>query len=420
MFYGWWLVAISFPLVALPIGFVSFGFSFFIEPLRQEFGWTVAQIVFVLSLGRLEGGFVTPIAGFVIDRWGARNVMILGQFLSGLGLVLVSQVHELWQFYAAMLIAISGNGLGSMFPMTAVLMRWFVRRRGRAIGVMNAGASFAQGILPAVAILITVLGWRGAVLAMGVIIWIVGVPLAALIRNDPYRYGLRPDGDPPENAPDAAPGAASGSMPAPRTTQEGMSWRQAVRSQPFWMIGIATAVWSLYHGTLRVFLIPHIEGMGYSREFVGAIMFGIFLIGFPGRIIAGWVADYIRPKPMFVGIFVVQALGLLILGLSTHWWHLAFYALAYEWAVGGYLVLQAVIVATYFGVANFATIRGLMQIMGVAGGFLGPVMGGLVVDATGSYASVFIGLAAFAFLGVPFVLLAREERNPVGVSTNGQ
>ena len=69
MFFGWWLVVMAYPLMGLPIGFVSFGFSFFIQPLRQEFGWTVTQIVFVLSLGRLEGGLISPIAGFLIDRW---------------------------------------------------------------------------------------------------------------------------------------------------------------------------------------------------------------------------------------------------------------------------------------------------------------------------------------------------------------
>jgi len=407
VFYGWWLVGMSYPLAMLPIAFVSFGFGFFIKPLQGEFGWSVTQIVLVLSLARLEGGILNPVAGFLIDRWGARRVVLIGQLLVGLGLVLTSQVQELWQYYAAMLIAIGGSSFGAFFPMTTLVVRWFVRRRAFAMSLVTITASGGQMLLPVVAFFITLLGWRDALLVMGLIVWAVGLPLGFLIRNDPYEYGMLPDGDPPVSVSQRElEDTAETTIPV---SHQGISWRQALRLQPFWMIGIGMAIWSLYHGSVRVFLIPHIENLGYAREVAGSLILIFFLISLPGRIIFGWIGDHIEPKKLFVVVFLVQALGVLALGLSTQWWHLFFYAFAYEWGVGGALMLQSVIIARYFGVTNFASIRGLMQLMAVAGGFLGPVVGGQVFDATGSYREVFIVLAFVAIVAVPFILLARPH-----------
>ena len=105
---------------------------------------------------------------------------MLGQFLTGLGLMLTSQTQELWQLYTFMLIAIAGNGLGAFSPLTAVLLRWFVRKRGRAMGFVTPAGSIGQLLLPIVAVLITLLGWREALLVMGLIVWAIGLPLGAL------------------------------------------------------------------------------------------------------------------------------------------------------------------------------------------------------------------------------------------------
>ena len=405
-FYGWWLVVMAYPLMGLPIGFVSFGFSFFIQPLRHEFGWSVTKIVIVFSLGHLQGGLISPIVGFSIDRWGARRTILLGQLLTGLGLMLTSQTQELWQLYAFMLIAIAGSELGAFSPLTAVLVRWFVRKRGRAMGFVTPAGSIGQLLLPAVAVLITLLGWREALLVMGLMVWAIGLPLGALVRNDPYDYGLRPDGNSPEAADrEATQRPTEAEVPV---TLQGIRWRQAIRLQPFWMLGLAMSLNGAYHGSIRVFLIPHIEALGYSREVAGTLLLVFFFISLPARIAFGWLADYGGAKKLFVAVILLQVAGLVALAMSTQLWHLFVYALAYESAVGGFLVMQTVIIADYFGVANFASIRGLMQAMGVVGGFAGPIAGALVFDATDSYSPSFWALAVVAAVAVPLVVAARR------------
>ena len=408
MFYGWWMVIICYPLCIMPIAFVSFGFGFLINPLSDEFGWTVTQIAIISSFIRLEGGFLDPIGGFIIDRWGPKKIIIGGQFLIGLGLILTSQVTELWQFYAAVMLTNAGSAVGSFFACRALVVRWFVRSRGRAMGFMTPAASAGQLLLPLVAFFITRLGWSDALLVLGLTIWAICVPLSFLVRDDPYTYGLLPDGDAPVET-GTESGQTGETSPPLRITEQGMRWQDALRVHAFWMLGIATAIWSLYHGIVRLFLIPHMEGLGYTREEAGTFMLIFFLISIPGRVAAGWLADHVSSKKLLTAVLISQSLGLLALAFSSSWIHLFLYALGYEWAVGGWLALQGIIIAQYFGVSNYATIIGLMMTMGVLGGFMGPVIGARLYDYTGSYEAAFLLAAALGIVALPFILSLRSN-----------
>jgi sugar phosphate permease len=403
------MVLICYPLCVMPIAFVSFGFGFLINPLSTEFGWTVTQIAIIASFIRLEGGFLDPIGGFIIDRWGPRKIIIGGQFLIGLGLILTSQVTELWQFYAAVMITNAGSAVGSFFACRALVVRWFLRSRGRAMGFMTPAASAGQLLLPLVAFFITRLGWSDALLVMGISILMITVPLAFAVRDDPYTYGLLPDGDPPEET-DTESSQPSEEETPTRITDQGIRWQAALRVHAFWMLGISTAIWSLYHGIVRLFLIPHMEGLGYTREEAGKFMLIFFLISIPGRIAAGWLADHISSKKLLTAVLISQSLGLIALAFSNSWLDLFLYALGYEWAVGGWLALQGIIIAQYFGVSNYATIIGLMMTMGVLGGFMGPVIGARIYDYTGSYQAAFILAAALALVALPFILSLRNNK----------
>ena len=408
MFYGWWMVIICYPLCVMPIAFVSFGFGFLINPLSTEFGWTVTQIAIISSFIRLEGGFLDPIGGFIIDRWGPKKIIIGGQFIIGLGLILTSQVTELWQFYAAMMLTNAGSAVGSFFACRALIVRWFVRTRGRAMGFMTPAASAGQLLLPIVAFTITKLGWSDALLVLGLAIWAICVPLSFVVRDDPYTYGLLPDGDSPEEL-EVSSGQPNADGTPQRITEQGVQWQQAIRFQAFWMLGIATAIWSLYHGIVRLFLIPHMEQLGYTRGEAGTFMLIFFLISIPGRVAAGWLADHISSKKLLTAVLISQSLGLLALAFSSSWVHLFAYALGYEWAVGGWLALQGIIIAQYFGVSNYATIIGLMMTMGVLGGFMGPVIGARIYDYTGSYEAAFILAAVLGIVALPFILNLRSS-----------
>ena len=120
---GWWLMAVSFPLQIYIIGATVLTTGLLVGPLQDEFGWSVTSIALVLSFQRLEGGIVSPVVGFMIDRMGGRGLLLGGAVVMGAGMVLVSQIQELWQFYAAFLVISIGSSLGSISTINAMLIK---------------------------------------------------------------------------------------------------------------------------------------------------------------------------------------------------------------------------------------------------------------------------------------------------------
>ena len=140
IFYGWWIVAGGSVLTALGAGLNFYGFSAFFLPLSVEFGWSRSALSGVFALARLEGGFLGPIEGFLIDKYGPRKMMFIGIPLMGLGFVLLAGVNSLLALYLVYIFTITlGSSLGTFAPATAAVANWFFRKRGRALGFVMSG-----------------------------------------------------------------------------------------------------------------------------------------------------------------------------------------------------------------------------------------------------------------------------------------
>src|SRR4030042_950769 len=139
LYYGWWVVIACFMINLYVGGVIFFGFTAFFEPIRQELGWSYAQISFATSLRGLEMGILAPVVGFLVDRFGSRKLLFLGTITLGFGLISLSATHSLAMFYASfLLIALGGGGCTSVVTMTAVA-HWFQKNVGGALGVMASG-----------------------------------------------------------------------------------------------------------------------------------------------------------------------------------------------------------------------------------------------------------------------------------------
>ena len=103
VFYGWWIVGASFFIIFYIAGFINFGFTAFFEPIASEFGWSYAQVSLAGSMRGLEMGLFAPVVGFLVDRWGPRRLIFAGAILTGLGLLLVSQINSLITFYLSLI-----------------------------------------------------------------------------------------------------------------------------------------------------------------------------------------------------------------------------------------------------------------------------------------------------------------------------
>ena len=155
IFYGWWIVGACFLIGLYKSGIVFYGFTAFIEPIKEELGWSYTQISFAASLRGLEMGIFAPLVGFLVDRFGTRKLILCGTITAGFGIILLSSTNSLTTFYMAFLLLGFGVGsCGTVVTMAAVA-NWFKRRVGIAMGIMSVGFGASGLMVPLIVLLIT-------------------------------------------------------------------------------------------------------------------------------------------------------------------------------------------------------------------------------------------------------------------------
>lgn len=405
VFYGWWIAFAGAGNNALLLGVTVFGFGVFIEPIREDLGWSLAALTVGFAIRSFQTGLLAPVVGILLDRIGPRRMSVAGVILVAFGLVLMSQMRDEWMFYLSSVIVAVGTSMAGVTSYSAALVRWFHRSRGRAMGVLFSGNALGYGMAPIMALLIASVGWRSTLLIAAVAIVAIGIPLALVIRPRPEDYGLLPDGDQP--APASADGAATASMPA---TEDGFTVRETLHTPAFYLLMLAITVGAPTQSALIVFQVPVLEHAGYSATGAAFLAAGYGLFQAPVRLVVGGVADRVGRRRAYVASFVLQAVGLVVfanMDSSRLWLVPLFYG---TYAVGHALftILFLATIADYFGTRRYASLQGIIQMAQMPLGIALPIITGLVFDRTGTFSMIFVVYSVMAALGALFVYLVRR------------
>ena len=220
IFYGWWIVTVSLVIDACKHGTFNRGFTLYILPIRNELGLGVAAISLAEMLGRLEGGVLGPVMGYLTDRFGASAILVFGGVMSGLGFIFLSQTDNLFVFMLIFIGMLSvGFRSGYNNATLAAVNQWFHRQRSLAMSIVASGNGLGGAVLaPLEGLLVASFGWRTAALVSGLGILVVVVPLSFLVRRSPESMGLLPDGDQAPALPASQP---HGSPYAPAASADG-------------------------------------------------------------------------------------------------------------------------------------------------------------------------------------------------------
>src|SRR5713101_7748729 len=227
VFYGWWVVLAAGVGLALHAGpIIAATFGVFFKPLSQEFGWSRAEVSLAFSLATLVGSGAVLVVGRLVDRFGARKVILPSVVLFGLGVLSLSSLSPfLWHFYALYLVlGIVGSGTTPV-AYSQVISHWFDQRRGFALALAISGSSVGAFIMPPLTqALITAVGWRQAYVVLGLLIIGGTLPVVGLLlKESPQLMGLAPDG---------VPGADAG-IASQHGQRQGLSGREAWHSGVF-------------------------------------------------------------------------------------------------------------------------------------------------------------------------------------------
>jgi MFS family permease len=394
-FYGWYVVAAAFTITGVGFG-SAYSFSAFLESLQRDFAASRGSVSLVFSLAGFLYFAMGVISGPLGDRWGARRVAVLGMLFVGLGLCAAGMARTLTQVYVAYGLGI-GLGVGfSYVPALGAVQRWFVKRRGFASGLAVSGIGVGTLVMPPLAaLLIRLLGWRGAYEVLGALAAVLGAGMALLIENDPRERGLAPDGAPMHA------GAAA------RATA-GCSVREAIHSRRFVGLYAACLICSFGLFVPFVHLIPYALDHGVAQSAAVLLLGAVGVGSTAGRFLLGGLADTLGRAPALLLMFAGMALSLAVWAISTGFWGLAAFALAYGVFYGGFVAILPALVMDYFGGRNVGAIIGVLYTSVAFGTLVGPSAAGFAFDVSHSYIlPILCSIAANAFAALIMVGVQR-------------
>jgi MFS family permease len=382
-------VACAFVTHCLTTGTVFYTFGVFFHPLSDHFGWTRAEISFGFSMAAVLGALYAPFVGRFVDRGGPKPVQIFGAVMLGAAYFALAAVESLGQYYLAMgcLVAAGSTCLGPVTSNAAVT-RWFVRRRGRALGIATAGISMGGVIfVPLTQYLIGSIGWRGAFVVIGVIVVAVGVPPVWLwMRRSPEEMGLLPDGAVPREKLDRSLLEAE--------LERSFTARDAVRTRNFWLIAVAFAMTVSGLSAVLLHQIPYLIDEGMDPGVASWMLGGTAGVGVLGKLGFGTLIDRFDQRRVTLFCFALQAVGVVLLFFVRSPLLLFLYVVVYGYSMGGNATLQATIVGECFGRLHYGSIAGRMSPILVTCQALGVPLVGWIHDTTGSYVAAFAMIVA--------------------------
>ena len=392
LFYGWIIVLVCGLTLLVAFG-VRLSFSVFFVVLLDDLAWSRANTALIFSINMLVFAFFSTPAGMALDRWGVRRVFGVGAGLLGLGLLLSSRVQTLPQLIITYGIIVGlGITILGLGPQASVISRWFLRRRGMAIGLAFAGTGVgAMVLIPVTAVLVSAIGWRGAYIALAILALAMIPAIVYFLRLSPARIGLYPDGEKPSPH---YPQETDASTPG------GWKMAEVVRSPAFWLVILASlgAIGPLR--MLTVHQLAAIESAGVDRLFAATIIGLTGAIATLAFIFWGSLSDRIGRRVAYLLGSLCMLMAIIILGnlggsSSTGW--LFGYALMLGLGEGSRSLLVTAVASDLFPGNALGAVNGAVGSAFGAGAAIFPWLAGRIFDQSGSYTSAF-QLAAVAII----------------------
>ena len=388
-YYGWFVISLCF-LTTLTSAGVRSSPSVLIHPLEAEFGWSRTLIASAVSMNLLLFGIAAPLSGFLIDRFGPRKVMMGSLSLLIVGVSGTMMMTQFWQFFLVwgVIVGLGAGGVGSVLTAT-VGNRWFVAKRGLALGILGSASSTGQIIfLPLFMAMITYAGWRLGSMAL-IIVALILLPLIFLfMRDDPSEVGLEPygSGDPKSTA--IGGGASLRGMSAKNAT---ITAKEVVTHPTFWLLAASFFVCGgTANGLIGTHLIPHEIEIGIPQIAAASLLGIMGGLNMVGTIFSGWMIDKVQPQRWLALVYALRGVSLLFLPFVHDFTGLVFFAIVYGLDWFATVPPSMAITADTFGRQNVGKVYGWI--------FMSHQIGAAIMASAAGAIRTWMGDYQFAFL----------------------
>jgi MFS family permease len=376
------------------VGLALYGLPLYYDHMVTEFGWsrtlvTSGNAISKLLVGPLFGFF----AGWIVDRFGPRKLMLAGILMAGGALIGLGNVSALWLFYLFYIFNALGYVCGGPLPSQVLLSRWFDKSRGKAMGFAYLGIGVGGAIVPLISYRLTLIfGWRGSLQTLGVLLIALALPAAYFVK-------------------DGAPVRRQGDGKRSYGADAGKDISAVLRQPSFYllalgsMFSIAAVGGANQHLKLFLTLDEH-----FSQSDAATVVSLVLSFSIAGRLLMGWLADRIPKKYVMLLIYslVAASISLLLFGASRSELMYVFAAI-FGVGLGGEYLIIPLMAADLFGLRAIGKVMGVILTADGVAEALSPMLIGYLRETTGAYDLGFALLVGIALLGAAAILFLPQK-----------
>jgi MFS family permease len=389
-----YIVAAAFFSLLAIVGFALYGLPFYYDFFVREFGWSRTVVTSGNAVGKL---LVAPLFGFVagwlIDRYGPKKMMLAGSLMAGSAIIGLSFMSNLWMFYAFYVLNALGYVFGGPLPCQVLVSRWFNRNRGKAMGIAYLGIGTGGAVVPLLSALLEKnLGWHLALASLGLMVILLSFPLAFFIKEAPSDI-VKKD-----------------------SVVKVMPVRNILKNRNFYLLGIGSMCSIGAVGGVNQHLKLYLRDLDYSQSHAATIISLVLLSSLAGRVLMGWLADIFPRKNVMIVIYLIVAISIPLLLVPDFPGRLYLFAFSFGIGLGGDYMIIPLMAGDLFGVKILGRVMGIILVADGIAESLSPMMVGAFYDTVSkSYSTGFIVLIIIALAGslaVSFLPGSSPENKP--------
>ena len=374
------VITAFFSLLAI-VGFALYGLPFFYDFYIKEFGWSRATVTSGNALGKL---LVAPlfgfIAGWIIDRYGPKKMLIAGALMTGVALAGLGSMNSTGLFYFSYIFVAMGYVFGGPLPCQVLISRWFTKNRGKAMGIAYLGIGTGGFLVPLIAAgLINNFGWRTALFLLAALIVLIAVPLATFVKNSPSKI------QPSVRAEPAVP------------------VKEILKNPWFYMLAFGSMCSIAAVGGINQHLKLYLLDFNFSQNQAARVISLVLLMSLAGRVLMGWLADVFPRKYVMILIYLIVGGSIPLLLLPDFPGRIYIFAVIFGVGLGGDYMIIPLMAGDLFGVRTLGRVMGIILVAdGIAEATM-PMLVGAIRDSAGNYLPGFMVLIGVALTGAVII-----------------
>lgn len=383
-----YIVTTAFLSLFALVGFAYYGLPFFFDFMVTDFGYSRAEVTSGNAVGKL---IVAPLfgflAGWMIDNYGPRRLMMLGTVLMGVAFIGLSFSSTLWMFYMFYVFNALGYVFGGPLPCQVLISRWFDKNRGKAMGIAYLGIGAGGAIVPLLATkLESNLGWQYALSMLGVLIIVIAFPMVFLIKDN------------------------SGKTKEEKKQEVPVKMKQVLRNPNFYLLAFGSMCSIGAVGGIGQHIKLYLRDLGFAQGQAAQIMSVVLLSSLVGRVLMGWLADIVNRKYVMMLIYLIVAIAIFSLLLPAFPGKIYLFAIVFGVGLGGDYMIIPLMAGDLFGVKALGRVMGIILVAdGIAESFF-PVLVGYLYNDVSRYSVGFTILICVALLGVAIISFLPKSR----------